>query len=165
MELRLTVVSVLLKIRFGHIQIQVSQNPYTDVENSLYQPQLGNFYCQRVSYNCRGEFNYFWFTSAIFCWRKNFWSRKADTFLKVLIKRNWHFQRITAKRYKFFQGKFSEIILLSCSDVKLFSKSLLIGISANSTFRTVFDFKKLKIIHCWNIYHFLLWLQASVFLK
>ena len=107
----------------------------------------------------------FYLRRQFFCWRKNFWSRKADTFLKVLIKRNWHFQRITAKRYKFFQGKFSEIILLSCSDVKLFSKSLLIGISANSAFRTVFDFKKLKIIHCWNIYHFLLWLQASAFLK
>ena len=38
MELCLTVVSVLLKSRSGH-----TQNRYTDVENSLYQPLVGNF--------------------------------------------------------------------------------------------------------------------------
>ena len=31
---------------------------------------------------------------------------------------------------------------------ELYSKSLLTGIGANSTFRAVFDFKKLEIIHC-----------------
>ena len=36
----------------------------------------------------------------------------------------------------------------------IYSKSLLTGISANSTFRTVIDFKKIKIIYCWDIYYF-----------
>ena len=37
LELHLTVVSVLLKIRFGHTQISVPKiSIYTDVKNSLY---------------------------------------------------------------------------------------------------------------------------------
>ena len=34
---------------------------------------------------------------------------------------------------------------VSLSDVNLCSKSLMTGLSVNSTFRTVFDFKKVKI--------------------
>ena len=60
--------------------------------------------------------------------------------LKIYIKQNWHFQRTTAKYYILFPGKFYQTILLSLSDVNLYSKSLLTEISANSTFRTMFDF-------------------------
>ena len=91
--------------------------------------------------------------------------RKVNTFLEVFIKENWHFQRVTSKCYELFPGKLYEAIILCPSDVNFYSKSLLTGISVNSVFRTVFDFKKLKIIYCWDIYHFLLWLQASAFLK
>ena len=38
--------------------------------------------------------------------------------------------------------------------MRIYSKSLLTGISENSTFRTVFDFKKIKIIYFWDIYYF-----------
>ena len=58
--------------------------------------------------------------------------------------------RVTKTTY-FFPGKFYQAILLSLSGVNLYSKSLLIWIITNSTFRTVFDFKKIKIIHCWNV--------------
>ena len=40
LEFCLMVVSDLLKIKFGHAQIKCVQNRYTDVKNSLYQPQL-----------------------------------------------------------------------------------------------------------------------------
>ena len=45
---------------------------------------------------------------------------------------------------------------------QIWYKSLLTRISTNITFRAVFDFNKLKI-YCWD--YFLLWLQASPFLK
>ena len=54
-----------------------------------------------------------------------------DTLRVKIIKRNWHFQRVTAKYCRLFSGK-----LLSLSDLNLYSKSLLIGISANNNFRT-----------------------------
>ena len=41
MKLPLMVVSVLLKIKFGHAQISVLKiSIYTDVENTLYQPMI-----------------------------------------------------------------------------------------------------------------------------
>ena len=40
------------------------------------------------------------------------------------------------------------------SQMWTYSKYLLTGISANSTFRTVSDFKKLKIKYSWDIYYF-----------
>ena len=79
--------------------------------------------------------------------------RNINTFLKLFLKQKWHFQKVTAKHYEVFPGKLGKAILLYLSDVKLYSKSLLTGISVNTTFRTVFDFKKLKIIYCWDIYH------------
>ena len=83
--------------------------------------------------------------------------RNINIFLKVFIKQNWYFQKVTAKYYELFPGKLCQAILLSLSDVNLYSKSLLTAIIVNNTFRTVFDFKKLKIVYCWDIYHFLLW--------
>ena len=91
--------------------------------------------------------------------------RNINTFLKVFIKQNWYFQKVTAKYYELFPGKLYQAILLSLSDVNLYFKSLLTAIIVNNTFRTVFDFKKLKIVYCWDIYHFLLWCQASAFLQ
>ena len=89
----------------------------------------------------------------------------ASETLKVFIKQNWYFQKVTAKYYELFPGKLYQAILLSLSDVNLYFKSLLTAIIVNNTFRTVFDFKKLKIVYCWDIYHFLLWCQASAFLQ
>ena len=44
LELRLIVVSVLLKIKFEHLRLnQCAQNRYTDVKNSLYQPLVIHF--------------------------------------------------------------------------------------------------------------------------
>ena len=91
--------------------------------------------------------------------------RNINTFLKVFIKQNWYFQKVTAKYYELFPGKLYQAILLSLSDVNIHFKSLLTAIIVNNTFRTVFDFKKLKIVYCWDIYHFLLWCQASAFLQ
>ena len=48
------------------------------------------------------------------------------------------------------------------SQMRTYFKCLLTGISANSSFRTEFDFEKLKMIYYWNIY-VLVWLQASAF--
>ena len=41
-------------------------------------------------------------------------------FCKISIKRNWHFQRVTAKCYRLFPGKWYQAILPSLSDVNLF---------------------------------------------
>ena len=48
-----------------------------------------------------------------------------------------------------------------------YSKSLLTGISAKSTLKESFWFQKVKNnkMHCCDIYYYLLWLQASAFLK
>ena len=74
-----------------------------------------------------------------------------DNFLKVFIKRNEAFSELLSVTSDFFQER--------CF------RQYLTAISANSTFRIVFHFKKLKIIYCWDIYHFLLWSQASAFVK
>ena len=63
--------------------------------------------------------------------------------IKGFIKQNWHFQRVTATRQYFF-----------LSQMWIYSKSLLTGISVNSTFWTAFDFKKINIVCRWDIYYF-----------
>ena len=89
---------------------------------------------------------------------------KKILFQKFLSNEMDNFRELLPNIIYFFQEKFTRQYFF-LSDVNLYSKSLLAVISANSTFRTKFDFTKLKITHCWNIYHFLLWIQASAFLK
>ena len=62
-----------------------------------------------------------------------------------------------------FQEKCTRPYFFLCQ-MWTYSKSLLTGIRANSTFRRVFDFKKLQITYCCYIYFSFL-LQASAFLK
>ena len=80
-----------------------------------------------------------------------FLSNESDILRELLPNTTGFFQGNCIRHY-FFQ-------------VWTYSKSLLTGIRANSTLRTVFNFKKLKIIYCWCIYYFLLWLQLSAFIK
>ena len=64
---------------------------------------------------------------------------------------------ISSESYCQILQTFSRKIVLdntSFSQMWIYSKPFLVVISANSTFRTLFDFKKLKIICCWDIYHF-----------
>ena len=84
---------------------------------------------------------------------QKFLSNKTDIFRELLPNTTDVFQGNCTRQYFFLP------------QIWTYSKSLLIEMNVNSTFRTVFDFKKLKIRHCWDIYYFLLWLQASAFLK
>ena len=59
----------------------------------------------------------------------------------------------TGKQYFFF------------SQMRTYSKFLLTDIGAKKTFRAVFDFKKLKMIYCCDVYYFLFRIQASGSLK
>ena len=77
-------------------------------------------------------------------WVTNKHYYKKHTFLKLFMKQNWHLQRVTANYYTLFPRKLYKLYFLS--QLETYSKYLLTGISANSTFRTVFNFKKLKII-------------------
>ena len=49
----------------------------------LYSRLTSAIFIADVSYTCWGEFNYFWFTSAIFCHHKNICIRKAE-FVRIL---------------------------------------------------------------------------------
>ena len=65
-----------------------------------------------------------------------FLSNKTDIFRELLPNTSDFFQENCTRQYFFL------------SQMWTYSKSLLTAISANSTFRTVFDFKKIKIIFC-----------------
>ena len=69
-----------------------------------------------------------------------------NTFLKVLIKRNWHFQRVTGILQTFSTENVPYNTFFSLMWV--YSKSSVSGIGAKSTFtiNNVFHIKKLKII-------------------
>ena len=73
---------------------------------------------------------------------KKFLSNKTNIFRELLPNTTDYFQKNCTRQYFFL------------FHIWTYSKPLLTGISANSTFRTVFDFKKLKIIYCWDIWHF-----------
>ena len=80
-------------------------------------------------------------------------SNQTDIFRELLPNSADFFFRRCIRQYFFL------------SQMWTYSKYLLIGLSAKSTFRKVFDLKKLKIIYCWDTYYIFSWLQASAFLK
>ena len=72
---------------------------------------------------------------------------KKILFQKFLSNEMNNFRELLPNIIYFFQEKFTRQYFF-LSDVNLYSKSLLAVTSANSTFRTKFDFTKLKITHC-----------------
>ena len=83
-------------------------------------------------------------------------------FSKIFYQPKLAFRELLPNTTDFLQGNFTRKYFF-LSQTWSYSKSLLTGISANSTSRRVFDLEKLKIIYSSDVYYFLFMITSICF--